>query len=98
MGGGVAVMDCNGDSLPDFFAAGGTEPAALFTNTGEFNFIKSNIPDLFDTTGAYPIDINADGHIDLFVLRIGPNVVLKGNANCEFVDATNEFQIPNTKF
>ena len=96
VGGGVAVMDCNGDSLPDFFAAGGTEPAALFTNTGEFNFIKSNIPDLFDTTGAYPIDINADGHIDLFVLRIGPNVVLKGNANCEFVDATNEFQIPNT--
>lgn len=95
VGGGVAVMDCNGDNLPDIFAAGGTEPASLLVNTGAFIFKKSEIPILLDTTGAYPIDINADGYMDLFVLRIGSNIVLKGVANCGFVDATDEFKIPH---
>ena len=78
MGGGVAVMDCNGDALPDIFAAGGSQPAALFVNQGDFAFTTAALPKIIDTTGAYPIDINADGYMDLFVLRIGPNVVLKG--------------------
>ena len=30
VGGGLSVMDCNGDALPDIFAAGGTGPAGLF--------------------------------------------------------------------
>lgn len=32
VGGGVAVFDCNGDGLPEIFAAGGTNPARLFVN------------------------------------------------------------------
>ena len=70
-------MDCNGDALPDIFAAGGSGPAALFINKGDFVFKDAEIPEIFDTTGAYPIDINADEYIDLFVLRIGPNIALK---------------------
>jgi len=94
VGGGVAVMDCNGDSLPDIFAAGGDEQAALFINKGTFKFEKSDIPKIKGTTGAYPIDINADGYMDLFVLRIGKNIILKGGKNCSFTDATIEFGIP----
>jgi len=96
VGGGVAVMDCNGDSLPDIFAAGGTEPAILLVNQGKFSFTKSAIPQIVATTGAYPIDINADGHMDLFVLRIGANVLLKGGEECTFSDATEEFGIPKS--
>ena len=87
-------MDCNGDSLPDIFAAGGTEPAILLVNNGKFSFTKIGIPKIIGTTGAYPIDINADGYMDLFVLRIGANVVLKGGEECTFTDATEEFGIP----
>jgi hypothetical protein len=96
VGGGVAVMDCNGDALPDIFAAGGTGAATLFVNQGDFAFDKSEIPKIIDTTGAYPIDINADGYMDLFVLRIGANIILKGGEDCTFMDATDEFRIPKT--
>ena len=75
VGGGVAVMDCNGDSLPDIFAAGGTGPAGLFVNHGNFTFTAQPLPDIRASTGAYPIDINADGFMDLFVLRIGQNII-----------------------
>src|SRR5687768_7633541 len=32
VGGGVAVLDCNDDRLPDLYIAGGSEPAALYRN------------------------------------------------------------------
>ncbi len=94
VGGGVAVFDCNGDTLPDIFAAGGTNPAALFVNSGDFNFTPASLPDLTNTTGAYPIDIDADGFMDLFVMRIGANAVLRGGPGCAFSDATADWGIP----
>jgi hypothetical protein len=86
VGGGVAVMDCNGDTLPDIFAAGGADPAALFVNTGDFTFAAAPLPALAETTGAYPLDIDADGWLDLVVLRVGPNTVLKGGPDCSFAE------------
>ncbi|MBU2865515.1 CRTAC1 family protein [Pacificibacter marinus] len=93
VGGGVAVFDCNGDTLPDVFAAGGETRAKLLRNMGDFTFADAPIPSLTQTTGAYPIDMDADGHVDLFVLRAGRNVVLKGDGNCGFVDATQALGI-----
>lgn len=94
VGGGVAVFDCNGDELPDLFAAGGESPARLMRNTGDFQFIAAELPELTNVTGAYPLDIDADGEMDLFILRVGPNAVLRGAGDCRFTDATQNWGIP----
>ena len=93
VGGGVAVFDCNGDTLPDIFAAGGENPAALFWNEGDFRFSQHPIPEITGVTGAYPLDINADGVMDLFVMRVGPNMVLRGDGSCQFTDVTQAWLI-----
>ncbi|KAA9005311.1 CRTAC1 family protein [Histidinibacterium aquaticum] len=95
VGGGVAVFDCNGDSRPDVFAAGGAEPARLFVNATE----DSGAPIRFtlaaegeaSVTGAYPLDIDGDGHLDLAVLRVGANRLMKGDGDCGFSDASAEW-------
>lgn len=94
VGGGVAVFDCNDDQRPDIFAAGGESPAALWQNDGDFAFTPAAFPEILETTGAYPLDINGDGDLDLFVMRVGPNQVLQGHGDCTFTDVTTEWGIP----
>ncbi|MEZ5911278.1 MAG: CRTAC1 family protein [Paracoccaceae bacterium] len=98
VGGGVAVFDCNGDARPDLFAAGGENPARLFVNrtpAGEaITFDLGNAPELTGVTGAYPLDIDSDGALDLAVLRVGPNRLLKGDGACGFADVTAEWGLP----
>lgn len=94
VGGGVSVFDCNGDAWPDMFVAGGENPASLFVNTtaDPLQFVRGTLlPDLTGVTGAYPIDIDSDGHIDIAVLRVGANVLLRGDGNCGFVDAGKDW-------
>ncbi|MBT0955873.1 CRTAC1 family protein [Alphaproteobacteria bacterium KMM 3653] len=93
VGGGVAVFDCNGDSLPELFAAGGENPARLFINASRpgdtLRFTLGDAPQVTGVTGAYPLDINSDGILDLVVLRAGANQVWRGGADCTFTDATS---------
>jgi hypothetical protein len=42
------------------------------------------VTDLTSVVGAYPVDIDGDGHIDLAVLRYGENVLLRGLGDCRF--------------
>ena len=90
VGGGVAAFDCDDDGLPDLYLAGGSEPAALYRNEStpagplRFTPVASATTDLTGVTGAYPIDIDGDGHVDLAVLRVGEDVVLRGHGDCEF--------------
>lgn len=93
VGGGVAVFDCNADGLADLFAAGGTAPAQLLRNRGGMRFEPAPLPEMTGVTGAYPLDLNGDGWLDLFVLRVGANVVLQGGAECRFTVATDTFGI-----
>ena len=88
VGGGVAVFDCDGDDLPELYAAGGTNLAQLFRNTshGAAQFVAET-PDalaLTGVTGAYPVDIDSDGRQDLAVLRVGPDVLLRNQGKCQF--------------
>ena len=94
VGGGVAVFDCNADTLPDLFAAGGSSPPLLAINRRNFRFDPAPLPELTDTIGAYPIDIDADGWQDLFVLRLNGNRLLRGGPDCMFSDVTDDWQIP----
>lgn len=97
VGGGLAIFDCDGDALPDIYAAGGENPATLIRNKGGFLFEPSEVPELLGVTGAYPIDLDADGMLDLFVLRAGENRILKGGPDCTFTDATAAMGIkPNS--
>ncbi len=90
VGGGVAAFDCDDDGRPDLYFAGGTNPAALYRNVsptgGELRFtpVPDPITDLTKVVGAYPIDIDGDGRIDLAVLRLGENVLLRGLGDCRF--------------
>ena len=87
-------MDCNGDRMPDLFFAGGKEPAQLFVNQskagGALNFKACNRPQrtrFKKTSGAYPIDFDNDGLLDLvsfapwsqsLAQRVTGSAVLKG--------------------
>jgi enediyne biosynthesis protein E4 len=99
VGGGVAAFDCDDDGLPDLYLAGGSDPAALYHNESaaagplRFSPLASVTTDLTDVTGAYPIDIDGDSHIDLAILRVGEDVVLRGKADCEFERANERWGI-----
>jgi hypothetical protein len=97
VGGGVAVLDCNGDGKPDLYLAGGSNPAALYRNDspvgGALRFTRLPDPttDLTGVIGAYPIDIDGDGITDLVVLRHGENVILRGLGDCRFERANERW-------
>ncbi|MCA0869506.1 CRTAC1 family protein [Seohaeicola saemankumensis] len=89
VGGGLASFDCDGDGLPELYAAGGANPAQLLRNRsgdGAVRFEAATPPALAlnGVTGAYPLDIDSDGYLDLAVLRVGENRLLRGGPDCRF--------------
>jgi hypothetical protein len=99
VGGGAASFDCNADRLPDLFLAGGEGPSGLYVNGsatgGELQFKQKPLfddeADLKRVTGAYPININNDAYVDLAVMRLGKNYLLRGGPNCSFTKANKDF-------
>ena len=105
VGGGVAVLDCNGDGKPDLYLAGGSGPAGLFRNDSpvggalRFSRLRDPATDLTGVVGAYPIDIDGDGQVDLAVLRLGQSVLLRGLGDCRFQVANLAWSFePGTAF
>ena len=99
VGGGVAAFDCTGDGRPELYLAGGDNPAALYRNdspTGgalRFTQLPDPVTDLTEVTGAYPIDIDGDKAVDLVVLRLGENVLLRGLGGCRFERANEAWRV-----
>ena len=101
VGGGGAALDCDGSGFPSVFLAGGKNPAKLFVNRstsgGPLKFEERTLTfdaghhELENIVGAYPIDVDGDGHMDLFVLRVGGNLLLKGGPDCSFAIANKEW-------
>lgn len=99
VGGGAASFDCNGDRLPDLFLAGGKGPSALYVNRSNaggdlaFEVHDTGIAarDLGNVTGAYPLDVDNDGLKDIVLLRVGENLILKGQGDCTFRKANRDF-------
>ena len=99
VGGGVAAFDCDQDGDPDLFFAGGASPSALYRNEsqpGTLRFSAVGGSALAETgaTGAYPLDIDGDGVMDLAVLRQGANRLYRGLGDCRFADAGEAWGIP----
>jgi hypothetical protein len=55
-----------------------------------FEQVASSTTDLTAVTGAYPLDVDSDGLMDLAVLRRGGNVMLRGLGECRFEDANEQ--------
>ena len=100
VGGGVSAFDCSADGLPDLVAAGGTSPMILLrnvSNAGAIAFDPVSVSgELTGVTGVYPVDIDGDGVLDLYVMRVGPDRVLRGGPDCGFTDVTESWAIPQT--
>jgi hypothetical protein len=104
IGGGVAVLDCDDNGLPDLFIAGGANQAALYRNVSRpggslaFTGVADPATSGRDVMGAYPIDIDADGHVDLVVLGVGGVDLLRGLGDCRFERANEAwtFSAPTT--
>ena len=91
VGGGVSAFDCNGDRFPELFASGGSNKAKLLRNEtgtpGNMPVFRDATPEVLartGVTGAYPLDIDGDGVVDLAVMRVGENLLLKGGPDCSF--------------
>lgn len=92
VGGGVATFDCNGDLYPEVFLPGGSERAGLYVNSsargGPLAFVAQESGlEIKAATGAYPLDVEGDGVMDLLVLRVGPNMLMRGLGDCRFAPA-----------
>jgi enediyne biosynthesis protein E4 len=99
VGGGVAAIDCDDDGRSELYFAGGSEPAALYRNDSErggalrLTVVPSPITDLTAVTGAYPFAIDDDEHVDLVVLRVGEDVILRGLGDCRFERANEALAV-----
>ena len=89
VGGGVAAFDCDGSGLPSLFIAGGANRSKFYRNRstrgGALKFIAERAGlELTSTLGAYPVDLDGDGRLDLVVLRVGETLLMRGLGDCRF--------------
>ena len=98
-GGGAASFDCNADGFPDLLLAGGEEKANFYLNRsspgGALKFEKSESGlELTEVNGAYPLDIDSDGIMDVVLMRIGKPAVMRGLGACRFERMDKAWNFP----
>ena len=101
VGGGVATFDCDGDGLPEVYVTAGVNKAKLYRNKsargGAIKLAEERSGlELTNAIGAYPIDIDADGHADLVVLRVGEVQLFRGLGGCRFERANEKWKFASS--
>ncbi len=98
VGGGLATFDCDNDGLPEVYITAGVNRSKFYRNktqrAGPVQLLEERSGlELTNATGAYPIDIDADGHADLVVLRVGEVQIFKGLGQCKFQRANELWNV-----
>ncbi len=75
-GGGVAIGDLTGDSLPEIVLTANMDGPKLYLNQGQFHFRDVTIAGGLQeknrwTTGVTLADVNGDGRLDIYVCHAG---------------------------
>ncbi len=96
VGGGVAALDCDGSGLPSLFVAGGANRSKFYRNKsargGPLKLAAERAGlELTSTLGAYPVDLDGDGVLDLVVLRVGETLLMRGLGDCRFERANERW-------
>ena len=91
IGGGVAAGDLNNDGLVDLYFTSNTSVDKIYLNKGNFQFeditASTNIKnDDGFTTGVTMVDVNNDGHLDIYISKGGPNTHQDKFANLLFIN------------
>jgi len=98
VGGGVATFDCDNDGLPEVYVTAGVNKAKFYRNRStrggpiKLQEERSGLA-LTNAVGAYPLDIDGDGQVDLVVLRVGEVEVFRGLGACKFQRANDLWNI-----
>ncbi len=98
VGGGVATFDCDGDGLPEVYVTGGVNKAKFYRNRSargggiKLQEERSGL-ELTNANGAYPLDLDGDGQVDLVVLRVGEVQVFRGLGSCKFERANSAWGV-----
>lgn len=108
-GGGVAVGDVNGDSLPDLYLSSNLEPNRLYLNRGDFRF--EDVTEQAGVggppgwkTGVTMADVNGDGRLDIYVSAVryltmqGRNMLYINNGDGTFTDRAASYGLAHAGY
>ncbi len=107
-GGGVAAGDVNNDGLEDLYFTGNQVDDKLYINEGDLKFKdvtkSAGIKQDGWHNGVTMVDLNADGWLDIYVCRSGPdkdgssrsNLFYENNGDGTFVEKAQQLGIADT--
>jgi hypothetical protein len=90
-GPGEAWGDMNGDGWLDLLTVGGAAASELWENDmGELDHspLEADLAAVLDTTGVTLADYDNDGDPDVYLLRVGPNAMLRNDGGIALVDVS----------
>ncbi len=92
-GPGQAWADLDGNGWLDLLTVGGATASELWQNTDgvlDHSPLEADLASVLDTAGVTMADYDNDGDPDVYLLRNGPNVLLRNDGGTALVDVSAE--------